>query len=250
MSNVRKFKRHRFRGLKKLIVIAALLVATYFLIFELFRVNRIVIVGSERYTEEEMKSYLMTERLDSNSLYLWIKYKYREKPNIPFVQDIGIELLDKNTIQVTVYEKLVTGCVKFMGEFMYFDKDGIIVETSSKKEEKIPQVIGLNFTKIALYEQLEIQKQSLFQTILDLTKLISQYDLSVDEISFDSDYNVTLNCGESTVLLGQHDFYDVPLSQLGNILGASGGVAYCYDLSNYTEPGQAFHATKIEPKNP
>ena len=246
MKNVRKFKRKRNHVLRKLILVALLLGVGYFLMFDTFRVTQIVIKGSERYTEDEMKDYIITEKLDENSIFLFLKYKYREKPVIPFVQDFDVKLINKNTIEITVYEKVVTGCVDFLGEYMYFDKDGIVVETSVEKEENVPQIVGLSFSRIALYEQVQIQKQDLFDTILDLTKLIRQYGIDVSTIAFDKDYEVTLTCGNSKVLLGQHDFYDVPLSQLNNILAASEGVAYSYDMRNYTEPGQEFVVKKIE----
>lgn len=245
MSNVRKFKRHRFRLLKKLVVTAIILVGLYFLIFDLFRVTHIVVEGSDRYTEEEIKNYMMTDRLDQNSLYFFVKYRYRQKPDIPFIQDVGIQFVDKNTIQVTLYEKIITGCVEYMGEYMYFDKDGIVVETSQEREPSVPLILGLKFTRIALNEQIQIQKQSLFQVILDLTKLIKEYELDVNDITFDSDYEVTLTCGKNIVLLGKHDYYGKPLSQLKNIMAAKKG-AYCYNLKNYTEPGQSFIANKIE----
>ena len=246
MKNVRKFKRKRFPFLKKLILVALLVAVGYFLMFDTFRVTKINVEGSERYTEDEIRDYLITDTLDHNSLYLLLKYKYGDKPVIPFVQDFDIELVNKNTIEIHIYEKVVTGCVEFLGEYMYFDKDGIVVETSSEKEENIPQIVGLSYTRIALHEQIQIQKQSLFNTILNLTKLIRQYQIDVDTITFDSDYEVTLTCGNSKVLLGKHDFYDVPLSQLNNILAASEGVAYSYDMRNYTKAGQKFIVKKLE----
>lgn len=249
MGKVKKFKRKKFVWLKRFLLIAIVVAAGYFFIFEFFRVNRIVVEGSDRYGEEQMEEYLMKEKLDHNSLYLWVKYEYREKPIIPFVEDIDIELKDRNTIHITVYEKLVTGCVEFMGEYMYFDKDGIIVEASKEREANVPRIQGLKFTRIAMHEELQIQKQTMFKTILDITRLINQYQLNVSEISFSKDFEVTLTCGESIVLLGKHDFYDVPLSQLNNIIAESNGTAYIYYMQNYTSPGDDFYATEILKKD-
>ena len=248
MGKVKKFKRKKFVWLKRFLLISILLGMGYFFLFHYFRVNQIEIVGSDRYNEEQMKEYLIKDKLDHNTLYCWIKYKYREKPSIPFVQDIGIEMKDRNTIQVTVYEKRVTGCVEFMGEYMYFDKDGIVVEAAKEREDKIPLVIGLKFTRIAMNEELQIQKQAMFKTILDFTRLISQYQLDVSEIIFNKDYEVSLTCGNSVVLLGKHEFYDFQLSQLNNILAESKGVAYTYYMQNYTDKSKDFYATKMNEK--
>lgn len=248
MGNVRKFQRKQPHTIKKLLFILLLLAIGCYVMFDLFRITTIRIQGSQRYSEEEMKEFLMTETLDRNSLYFFLKYTYGEKPVMPFIQDFDITLVDNHTVELTVYEKLVTGCVEFMGEYMYFDKDGIVVESSSKRESGVPQIVGLTFQRIALHEEIQIQAQELFETILDLTKLIRQYDIAVDVISFSKEYEVTLTCGNSKVLLGKHEFYDIPLSQLNSILAASDGVAYSYDMRKYTEPGQKFIVKKLEQK--
>lgn len=245
-NNVRKFKRKRFRVLKKFILIIMILATMYVLYFEVFKLSRIEIEGSERYTEEEIRKYLVHDKFDEDSLYFYFNYKYRRKPEIPFIQDIDVVLKDRNTVEVTLYEKIVTGCVEFMGEYMYFDKDGIIVESSDQKEEDVLEIVGLQFNRIAMNEQLVVQKQSLFDTILNLTQLIHSYEIPVDKLAFNRDYEVTLTCGKSTVYLGKHDFYDVPLSQLNNILAKSKGKALAYYMQDYTEAGQRFTVKELE----
>ena len=216
----------------------------------MFRINRIEIVGSERYTEEELKEYLITSRLDENSIFLYLKCKYREKPSIPFIQKMNLEYIDKNTVKVTLYEKVIAGCVEYMGNYMYFDKDGIVEETSVKREEGIPEVVGLKFTRIAMNEEIKIQKQSLFQVILDITKLIKMYELDVQKIQFNSDGEVTLHCGNSIALLGHGNgnYYDKQISNLKNMLKAAKGKAYQYDLRNYKGPQEDVIAIPYQPK--
>jgi len=239
MSNVRKFKRRsRFHALKVFIIFGVLIAAAYILLFSMFRINHIVIEGSERYTEDEIREFLIKDKLDHNSVLLFLKCKYKEKPSIPFIQKMNLELVDKNTVKVTLYDKVIAGCVEYMGSYMYFDKDGIVEETSAKHEEGIPEVVGLKFTRIAMNEEIMIQKQSLFRVILDITKLIRQYELDVQKIAFNSDNEVTLYCGNSIALLGhgKDNYYDKQISNLGNMIKAAKGKAYQYDLRNYGGP--------------
>ena len=42
-------------------------------------------------------------------------------------------------VSITVYEKNVVGYVDYMSSHMYFDKDGIIVESSSEYSHRIFQ---------------------------------------------------------------------------------------------------------------
>ena len=50
----------------------------------------------------------------------------------------------KNTVTVQVYEKSVAGCIEYMENYVYFDKDGIVLETSkSSKMYLISRVLQL-----------------------------------------------------------------------------------------------------------
>lgn len=157
---------------------------------------------------------------------------------IPFVEGYDTEYTDRNTVKVRVYEKLVTGCVEIMGKYMYFDKDGIVVESASERLDGVPLILGLEFNEIVLYEKLKVQKQSLFTTILNLTKLLLEYEIEAGQITIDSNYEVVLNLGELKVLLGKRDVYDEQISALHGILKAAGGRAGTLDMRNYSKENQ------------
>lgn len=53
-----------------------------------------------------------------------------------------------NKMNVAVYEKAIVGYISYMGCNMYFDKDGIVVESSSENYEDVPQITGLDFKSI------------------------------------------------------------------------------------------------------
>jgi cell division protein FtsQ len=196
------------------------------------------VVGTRRYTSEQITSELIKTKIDSNSLYLYLKHQYFTTVKLPFVEKIDVTMSDTHTITVYVYEKMVAGCVEFMGEHMYFDKDGIIVESSSQRLEEIPVIKGLKFDKIMLSEKLEVQKDELFDVIINLTQLVNKYELDVDTITFSSDYEVTLDCGDVKVLLGKKSTYDEALSELNNILEEAKGMKITLDMRNYVKGTQ------------
>ena len=118
---------------------------------------------------------------------------------------------------------------------MYFDKDGIVVESSKEKMEGVPLVEGLKFDKIILHESLNIQKNELFTMMLNLTQAIHKYEINVDKILINSDNEVTLLCGKNEVLLGKRDYYDLQLSALKSVLKSSEDRNLSYDLRYYSE---------------
>ena len=48
-------------------------------------------------------------------------------------------------MEIIIYEKSIVGYVSYMSSYMYFDKDGIVVESSSSQLDGVPWVTGLDF---------------------------------------------------------------------------------------------------------
>ena len=220
---------------KKLLLLVMILGIPSVLFISTFYIKKVEVVGTQRYSEEQITGELIKTKLDSNSLYLYLKHRYFTDFRLPFVEKIDVIMTDTHTISVYVYEKMVAGCVEFMGEYMYFDKDGIVVESSSKRLTDIPVIKGLKFSQILLSEKLKVQKDELFDVIINLTQLIQKYDLSVDTVTFSSDYDVTLDAGEIRVLLGKKSTYDEALSELKNILTEAKGMEITIDMRNYVK---------------
>lgn len=212
-------KRFTVRGLKVLLFLVIPL-----LIFGVgFTIKDVKVIGATRYTEEEIKNQLIKTKLESNALLLYLKYNYFTDFKLPYIEKADLELNGSHTVTVRIYEKMMTGCVEFMGEYLYFDKDGIVVESSSEQLPDIPLIKGLKFNKIILNEKLEVQKDELFDTILNLTQLVDKFDLGVKTIRFNSEYEVTVDCDKVTALLGKRTAYDEVLCELRDILQDSGG---------------------------
>lgn len=223
---------------KRFILILVILGIPSVLFISSFYIKKLEVVGTRRYTSEQITGELIKTKLDSNSLYLYLKHQYFTTVTLPFVEKIDVTMSDTHTITVYVYEKMIAGCVEFMGEYMYFDKDGIIVESSSTRLEDIPVIKGLKFDKILLSEKLEVQKDELFDVIINLTQLVNKYELDVDTITFSSDYEVTLDCGDVKVLLGKKSTYDEALSELKNILAEAKGMKITLNMRNYVKGTQ------------
>ena len=52
------------------------------------------------YTEEEIKDFVITGLLDNNAIYLFLKYRYSPQEEIPFVEQIDVELINKNKVKL------------------------------------------------------------------------------------------------------------------------------------------------------
>lgn len=203
--------------MKKIVLLLLLLFLILFFLFY-FRIEKININGCNYYTEEQIKEKIFTSKLEYNSIYLYIKYRYFKAKDIPFIQKVTIERVNNHEVNLNVYEKSLVACIRYMSEYIYFDKDGIVLESSPNKIEEIPYVTGVNFDSFTLYEKLKVKEDGIFDTILELSQLLKQYKLTVDKISFNHKDEVSLTSGQISVLLGKHQFYDEQIATLSSIL--------------------------------
>ena len=84
-----------------------------------------------------------------------------------------------------------------------------------------------------------------FEKIQELTLQLQKNGIECQRIDFDIRRNVKLYIGNSEALLGGEKVHDYQISALKKVLDASGGVAYIYDLRNYTPESGEITGKKI-----
>ncbi len=124
---------------KKVAVCAAAGVAllALLLFFILFKVDSVDVVGSTRYSDEEIRQMALGSPLDSNTLLAVWFHRHQEAEDIAFVDSFDLEMLGPHAIRIHVNEKDIIGYVAQDGQKMYFDKDGNVVETEAQEESEI-----------------------------------------------------------------------------------------------------------------
>jgi cell division protein FtsQ len=256
---------------KKLLILLMMVGIPAFILLTSFNIETVEVIGAKEYTSEQIKEQVITSPQEHNALYLYLKYKFFSTPVLPFVEKMNVEMNGNHAVTIYVYEKMVAGCVEFMGEYLYFDKDGIVVESSSKKLNRIPEIKGLKFSEIILNEKLKVQNVSLedqdmnaeqdqkltdkqklklqqekeqeekirnnklFDTIINLMQLIDKYELDIDTISFNAGDEVTIDSDGIRFLLGKKSTYDEEFSEIKSIMEKAKGMNITIDMRNYVK---------------
>ena len=189
--------------------------------------------GNTRYSDEEMEKMLFPNELSKITVYNLIRSKVKKNYNIPFIQDVDIYITGINSADIIVYEKSVVGCVKYMSSYMYFDKDGIVVESSNNFLEGIPLIDGLDFGRVVLYEKLPISNENVFDQMLDITQVLVGNDITVDKITISSDNNITLYIGDIEVYLGDSKELNGKIGELRDMWEKIKGLSGILYLDNY-----------------
>jgi len=213
-------------------VSAVALGAGYF-VLSAYTIREVYVEGNIHYTQEEIQEIVMDGPLGNNSLYLSLKYKKRGIEDIPFVDVMDVSILSPDTIKITVYEKALAGYVAYMDSYMYFDKDGYVVESSRMKTDGVPQITGLKFESCTLGQRLPVEREDIFASIMDLTKLLSKYELSPDRIYFRDYTEITLFFADVRVALGAGDNLEEKLTVLPTFLQGLAGQKGILRMENY-----------------
>lgn len=206
----------------------------------------IIIEGNEKYTNDEMINFIFKSDWDKNPFVLYYKAKYGKQETIPFVDEYDVEIVSINNVKITVYEKKIIGYVSYMGTNMYFDKDGIVVESSGRVLEGIPLVTGLNFESIILHEKLPVSDDEVFNLILDTTQTLQKYEIGVDKLYISDGKEVTLYIGEIEVMLGKNVDMNDKIRSLNDMLPNLTGLSGTLDLRVYNtnNTGYTFKKSK------
>ena len=231
----REYSRFTLKQKIWMVVAAAVLLACagMTLILVGYRVTNVEVVGNSHYTEQEITDMVLKGNVFDNSLLLNIKYRNKSIEDIPFVEKMDVEVKSNDTIRIMVYEKKLAGCISYLGNYMYFDREGIVVESSPQITEGVPEITGLRFNHVLLYEQLPVERSEIFQEILELTQLLDKYEIIADKIYFDTDNNVTLYFGDARVLIGSKNHIDEKIMQLSVIVPSIQGKAGVLDMREY-----------------
>ena len=197
------------------------------------RVNKITFLGNRQYSNKELEKLIFSEDLDYNSAYAFVKDKWKAHKTLPFVDRYELHWKNPFSLDIIVYEKNIVGYVEYMSGNLYFDGDGIVVESTKKKLPGIPKITGLKFSKVSLYKTLPVEDKAVFRDILNLSASLKAENLECDHIDYDALSNATLYMGDIKVLLGNNEDMEQKLSSLKDILPALSGRKGTLDLTKY-----------------
>ena len=234
MTGLAMFKNSKLlKVLLAVVIVMAVICGGLVFLWYNYSITQVTVSGNSHYTDEEIKDMVFTGPYSYNSIVLSLMYRNKSIEDIPFIEKMDVDILDSNSVRINVFEKAVAGYVEYLGHYMYFDKDGIVVESSNRIMEGIPFVTGLSYDHIVLHKPLPVKKSSVFLTILNITQLLGKYDIETDRIAFDSDGDITLYFGSARVSLGTDDFIDEKINEMHLLLPQLKGYSGTLHMENY-----------------
>jgi len=258
----------------KIIPIIILLLGVSALVFLFaFRVREVEVIGNTRYTEAEIKDMALAGIASSNTVMAtWLKGN-QEVVDIPFLDGFKVERVNNNKLRIIVSEKQIIGYINYQGSDMFFDKDGLVVESVEPKivdgkqvivgetvEEvetiapqaieageveditsfqaavtNVPLIEGLNATEVALNQRLKVDNPEVFTMIWGIARMVEKFNIQPDKVVFDENSQATMYYGNVRVLLGSDTLLEEKISRAAAILPELVGKSGELHLEDYTE---------------
>lgn len=233
-------KRRRQKLWKKvligILVFMILMTIAFFVVVNVFVVNNVEVEGNVLYEDQLITDTVLNDEYSWNSLYVLLKYTFVDIKEVPFIDTMEISLKDPQTLKIKVYEKGMLGYlyIPAIGENAYFDKDGFVVETSTRIIENVPRIQGLTCDEVVLYEKLPIDNQKL-RELLTLTQALKREKLEPDTIDFGLAQPPVLSYGNTEVWMGSIELLTQKVTRLKEILPNLEGIAGILHMENWSE---------------
>lgn len=232
----RRKKKRRMLALKIVLGVLVTLVLAFLVVFYVFRVEDVEVKGNVLYDKPTIESVVLNDEYSWNSLYVFLKYKLVDTKDVPFIDTMEVSLKSPTTLQIQVYEKGMVGYLYLpsLGQNVYFDKDGIVVEISDRVIPEVPFISGITFQEVELYKKLPMESNEL-RSLLSLTQALKKYGILPTEISYGVENAPGLIYGGVTVLMGDLTLQTPKLERVVQILPSLAGQAGTLHMENWTE---------------
>ena len=199
-------------------MITVLLLAGIIFFFTYYNVDEVKVMGSSHYSEKQIKKMVLRGPMASNSILAPILYTQKNTKDVPFVEGYSVTRLNRHTICVSVKEKDIVGCIPYLDSYIYFDRTGKFVESSTVRNEKIPFFDGIKVKHVIYNEELPIKDKTVMNTAVALSTIFQKNDKIPDHIEFGDDGQISLLYGNITVKLGKDEYLEDKMTRVLAIL--------------------------------
>lgn len=233
----RKKKRKRKRIAITFLVLLLLFGAAALIVVKVFTVQQVEVTGNQLYDSKQIETWVLNDEYSWNSLYVYLKYRFLDTEEVPFIDTMEVGIKVPHTITIEVYEKGLLGYLYMdsLGQNVYFDKDGFVVETSTDVIDGIPKITGLTCKQVVLYEKLDLENKKSLKTLLSVTQTLKKYSLVPQSIDYGDGGNLTLSYGAITVNLGTVDNLNEKVKRLEKIMPKLEGLTGTLHLEEWSE---------------
>lgn len=201
----------------------------------LFTTQQIKVTNNELITENEVLVWLSEDELTVNAIYTWAKYNFFTVEYPVAVESVDIQFMKPWFLNVKVKEKSLVGGVLVGQEYVYYDKEGIVLLKSLEQKDEITVFEGISVDSVEIHQKLPVADIEVFEKMVELSIALEEEGLIPDEIKHEGN-DVIASVSGVEILFGTEN-YGVKVQQLEPILEELEGKEGILNLKNYQSKG-------------
>lgn len=238
MQEKRRRKKSKFGYyLYAFVVLVLTIVNITLAILLLTHVQKVDVEGTKIASQTDIEEWVQEDPLTVNSLYTFFKFKTGRYELPVYLEDVKVSLSLPWEVKVQVTEKEIIACVPYKGNYVYIDKDGLVMKISNQLDAGIPYIEGVNVQKADQFKVLKVKEEKLTTYVENIIHEVKKNDISPDKIVWEED-SMNIYFGEICVELGKMN-YGVKIEQLPPILQSLEGKAGVLRMEHYSETGES-----------
>lgn len=230
MAKNRKKKSHRVYAFFVLTLGILIIILSTLLLFHIQKVN---VKGNTYSTDKEIVELVKNDKYSNNALYVIGKYKMGKGGTLPCFEKIEVNLNAPWSIQITVKEKQPVGYLADGKDYVYFDKEGLVVEKGRIPIKGVPLVEGIEVKSTEEYKTLKNNSSGIFEKISKVSRELKKQKLTAEKIVCEKD-RIYLYMENVCVSLGTQVTAE-KIAQLPPIIEKLNGQEGTLHLENYSK---------------
>lgn len=215
------------------LIVAGLVIGLLVIIFGAFRLRDVEVIGNYYYSSDDIKQMILKGPLGHNTLFLKYKYMGPQRELLPLIEEVDIDLESPYKIVIKVYEKDMIGYLQKDGEFLYIDKDGILVEKTMVPIKNMMSMEGVEVSDALLYKKVKTAQPNQMQYARQINEMLKNHKIKPDRLIFDVQ-KMTLMYQDTRIELGSADYLQEKLTVLVSIFDKIEGQAGTLHMEEYT----------------
>ncbi|MBR2256903.1 MAG: FtsQ-type POTRA domain-containing protein [Blautia sp.] len=220
-------------------------------LFFAFPVQTVEVLGTTRYTPEEVKELVMTGPGAANTLLAPILLSRDEMiEEMPYIDSISVERTSSTGLSINVKEKKAIGCVPYLDSFLYFDRNGVYVIGGKTRDETVPYFSGVKINHVVQNEKMDLTNSSIVPTAVILSTIFQKNELQPDAVAFDEQGQILLEYADVTVNLGTQQNIENKMNRAMAILPKIKNMSGILHLEGVTDTDQFITFEKVRKLTP
>ena len=205
-------------------IILSLFIAIFFILStrtNFFHISQIIVKDNQVVDDEKV---IMASGIITGENIFKINIKKAEKNLLlhPYIKHVDIRRKLPNKIVINVTERKEALIVDYIGSYLYVDDESKILNIlTEKKEDKLPEIIGLKINNPSVGSTLEYEDEEMAEQVQFFLNICRELKLeeTIRTIVFDENQNVSIEMKSGTkVAFGTLDNVKYKLSFLSAIL--------------------------------